>query len=156
VPVELALYQPDIARNAGQMLRLCACFGIRLHVIHPAGFAMARHALRHGVLDYFEHADYIEHDDFASFERWRAALGRRLMLLTTGAADSAYGASYRPDDVLMVGRESAGVPGTVAAAADLRVRIPMRPGLRSINVALAAAMIVGEALRQTDGFVDLI
>jgi tRNA (cytidine/uridine-2'-O-)-methyltransferase len=151
----LALYQPDIAQNTGAMLRLCACLGVRLHVIHPTGFPFNRRAMKRGGLDYIEHADFVEHDDFATFEAWREESGRRLVLLTTKAASSAYEAQFDSNDVLMIGRESAGVPNAVAAHADLRLRIPMRDGLRSLNVAIAASLVLGEALRQTGGFVSL-
>lgn len=152
MPVELALYQPDIAQNTGALLRLGACLGVRLHIIHPTGFAFSRQAVKRGALDYFEHADFIEHVSYAAFSGWRKATGRRLVLLTTKAEASAYEAGYADDDLLMMGRESAGVPEAVAADADLRLRIPMRPGLRSLNVALAATMVLGEALRQTQAF----
>ena len=103
----------------------------------------------------FSEYEYTEHDDYAAFERWRAGSGRRLVLLTTKASQTAYGAHYAAGDILMVGRESAGVPDHVAQAADLRIRIPMREGLRSINVAVAATLVLGEALRKTNGFEGL-
>jgi len=155
MPVELVLYQPDIPQNTGTLLRLGACLGVRLHIIHPTGFAFSDKTLKRGALDYLEHAEFIEHISYARFDAWRAEAGKRLVLLTTKAEQSAYEATYRPDDLLMVGRESAGVPDAVAADADLKVRIPMRDGLRSINVALAATLVLGEAKRQTDGFKDL-
>jgi tRNA (cytidine/uridine-2'-O-)-methyltransferase len=111
--------------------------------------------VKRGALDYFEHADYAEHVNYGAFDAWRRGTGRRLVLLTTKAAQSAYGIAYRAGDVLMVGRESAGVPAEVAETADLRVRIPMRPGLRSINVAMAATLVLSEALRQTEHFASL-
>ena len=152
MPVELALYQPDIPQNTGTLLRLGACLGVRVHVIHPTGFAFSRKTLKRGALDYLEAADYVEHVSYAQFTAWRLESRRRLVLLTTKASVSSYEVSYGPGDILMVGRESAGVPDEVAAAADLRVRIPMRPGLRSINVALAATLVLGEAMRQTAAF----
>jgi tRNA (cytidine/uridine-2'-O-)-methyltransferase len=155
MPVDLALYQPDIAQNTGTLLRLGACLGVRIHIIHPTGFPFSKKELKRGGLDYLDHADFTEHDSYAHFTAWRRDSGRRLVLLTTKASESAYEAQYTPEDVLMVGRESAGVPDEIAAAADLRVRIPMRAGLRSINVAMAAALIVGEAMRQTNGFASL-
>ena len=153
--VQLALYQPDIAQNTGTLLRLGACLGITVHVIHPTGFPFSHKTLKRSGLDYLDLADLVEHDSYAHFDAWRRAASRRIVLLTTKASDSAYAALYAPDDVLLLGRESAGVPDSVAADADLRVRIPMRDGLRSINVAIAAALVVGEAKRQTDGFADL-
>ena len=152
IAVELALYQPDIAQNTGAMLRLGACLGVRVHIIHPTGFAFSKQAMKRGGLDYLEHADFVEHASHAHFSEWQRAAGRRLVLLSTKAATSAYGASYADSDVLLVGRESAGVPDAVAAEADLAVRIPMREGMRSLNVAMSACLVLGEALRQTGSF----
>jgi tRNA (cytidine/uridine-2'-O-)-methyltransferase len=153
--VELALYQPEIPQNTGTLLRLAACLDLRVHIIHPTGFPFSKKALKRGGLDYLDHADFTEHVNFAQFDAWRRDSGRRLVLLTTKAERSAYDAAYGEDDVLMVGRESAGVPESVAASADLKVRIPMKENLRSINVALAATLIVGEAKRQTGAFETL-
>lgn len=134
------------------MLRLGACLGVRLHIIHPTGFHFSKAALRRGGLDYLPQADYLEHDSFARFEDWRRAAARRLLLLTTAAPTSAYEVAYDTSDILMLGRESAGVPEAVAETADLAVRVPMRPAMRSLNVATAACLVLGEALRQTGGF----
>ncbi len=153
--VSLALYQPDIAANTGTLLRLGACLGVTVHVIHPAGFALTDKNLARAGMDYLDKAALVEHASFAAFEDWRRAEGRRLVLLTTKASESAYAASFRADDILLLGRESAGVPDTVAEICDLRLRIPMRSGLRSINVALAGSMVLGEALRQTQHFTEL-
>lgn len=153
--VELALYQPDIANNTGTLIRLGACLGTTIHIIHPTGFPFSAKSLARAGLDYVDHATVHEHTGFAAFEQWRQTESRRLVLLSTKATLSAYQAQYEANDILMVGRESAGVPDTVADIADLRVRIPMRDGLRSINVALAATLILGEAKRQTDGFTGL-
>jgi tRNA (cytidine/uridine-2'-O-)-methyltransferase len=153
--VDLALYQPDIAQNTGTLLRLGACLGVHIHIIHPTGFPFSRRELKRGGLDYLAHAEFTEHDSWEHFARWIGESGRRTVLLTTRASVSAYDFAYRADDVLLLGRESAGVPDAVAEAAGARVRIPMRGGLRSINVAVAASMIVGEALRQTQGFATL-
>ena len=150
--VDLVLYQPDIAQNTGTLLRLGACLDIAVHIIHPTGFPFSRRELKRGGLDYLDHARIVEHDSYSHFDRWRGEAGRRLVLLTTKSSESAYAFSYRPGDMLMLGRESAGVPEAVAGAADARIRIPMRAGLRSINVAVAGAMILGEALRQTHGY----
>ena len=156
MPVELALYQPDIANNAGTLIRLGACLGTVIHLIHPTGFPFSPKALARAGMDYVDHATVQEHVSFAAFDSWRRATDRRLVLLTTKASTSAYQVDYAPNDILMVGRESAGVPDAVADVADLRIRIPMRDGLRSINVALAATLILGEAKRQTDGFSGLL
>jgi tRNA (cytidine/uridine-2'-O-)-methyltransferase len=150
--LDLALYQPDFAHNTGILVRLCACLGLTLHVIHPAAFPITPQALARGGLDYVEHATIRQHDSYAKFDTWRRDEGRRLVLLTTKSSRSAYSVTFAGGDIILLGRESAGVPDGVAADADLRLRIPMRPGLRSINVALAGSMIVGEALRQLDGF----
>jgi len=155
IPLDLALYQPDIAQNTGAMLRLGACLGVSIHIIHPTGFPFSRKAMQRGGLDYLDHAEFIEHDSYAHFTQWRQSAGRRLVLLTTRGATSAYAAAYGDGDVLMVGRESAGVPEAVAEAADLRVRIPMRQQMRSLNVAMAASLVLGEALRQTGNFKTL-
>jgi tRNA (cytidine/uridine-2'-O-)-methyltransferase len=152
---DLALYQPDIAQNTGTLLRLGACLDVRVHIIHPTGFPFSRRELKRGGLDYLDHAEVIEHDSYAHFANWRLEAGKRVVLLTTKADRSAYDFAYGPDDVLLLGRESAGVPEAVASEAGARVRIPMREGLRSINVAVAASMILGEALRQTGGFTSL-
>ena len=155
MPLDLALYQPDIARNTGTLLRLGACLGVTVHIIHPTGFPFSRRELKRGGLDYLDLADFIEHDSYAHFDAARRGQGRRLVLLTTKASLSAYSADYADNDILMVGRESAGVPDAVAHDAECRVRIPMRDGLRSINVAVAAALVLGEAMRQTHAFARL-
>ncbi len=150
--IDLALYQPDIAANTGTLLRLGACMGVPVHVIHPAGFATTRQTLARSGMDYLDRAALVEHASFGAFEAWRAQNGRRLVLLTTKSSQSAYDTAFADGDILLLGRESAGVPDEVAEIADLRIRIPMQPGLRSINVALAGGMILGEAMRQTGGF----
>ena len=144
----LALYQPDIPQNCGTMLRMCACLGLDATIVEPAGFPVSDRHFRRAGMDYLAHVALTRHASFAAFEVWRTSAGRRLVLLTT-RADLAYTeAAFAQGDILMVGRESAGVPEAVHAAADLRVTVPMRPPARSLNVALAAAMVVGEALRQ--------
>jgi tRNA (cytidine/uridine-2'-O-)-methyltransferase len=155
MPVDLALYQPDIANNTGTLIRLGACLGTTIHLIHPTGFPFSAKSLARAGLDYVDHAAVQEHASWTAFDQWRREHGRRLVLLTTKTTTSAYAVHYDAADILMVGRESAGVPDSVAAAADLLVRIPMRDGMRSINVALAATLILGEAKRQTDGFTGL-
>lgn len=152
MPIALALYQPDIALNTGTLLRLGACLGVPVHIIHPTGFPFSRAALKRSGMDYLESVEMIEHDSYARFDLWRRETGKRLVLLTTKASASHCDAAYGSDDILMVGRESAGVPAQIAADADLPVRIPMQPGGRSLNVAVSAAIVLGEALRQTGGF----
>jgi len=150
--VRLALFQPDIPQNAGAMLRLAACLGVAVDIVEPAGFPVSDRAFRRAGLDYLDHVEIARHISFEAFEADRRAAGRRLILLTTKAATSHLAADFRLGDVLMVGRESVGAPESVHAAADLRIAVPMRPGLRSLNVATAAAIVLGEALRRTDGF----
>lgn len=156
MPVELALYQPEIAQNTGTLLRLGACLGVPVHIIHPTGFPLSPKSLKRGALDYLEHAEMIEHDSFSHFLKWAREAGRRLVLLTTRATASAYETAFTDRDLLLFGRESIGVPPDVAATADVKLRIPMRPGLRSINVSLAATLVLGEAMRQTHRFEALI
>jgi tRNA (cytidine/uridine-2'-O-)-methyltransferase len=153
--LDLALYQPDFPHNTGTLMRLCACFGMTLHIIHPAAFAITPKNLAKGGLDYVDRAAVREHDSFSQFEAWRRAENRRLVLMTTKTTQSAYQAEYRSGDILLLGRESAGVPESVADVCELKVRIPMEAGLRSINVSLAGAMIVGEAMRQIGRFTEL-
>lgn len=150
--VALALYQPDIPQNTGTLLRLGACLDVEVHIVHPTGFPFSRASLKRAGMDYLDHAALIEHSGFAAFMDWVEAEGRRLVLLTTKAAQSAYEVTYQPRDVLMVGRESTGVPDEVAAKADTAVRIPMRQQMRSLNVAMAGGIVLGEALRQTTAF----
>jgi len=147
--MRIALYQPDIPQNTGTILRLCACLGIAADIIEPAGFAVTDRAFRRAGMDYLDAVAITRHRSWQTFTAWRCGEGRRLLLFTTAASVSYLDYRYRPDDILLFGRESAGVPAEVHAAADARLIIPMRPGLRSLNVALAAAMAAGEALRQT-------
>jgi tRNA (cytidine/uridine-2'-O-)-methyltransferase len=144
----LALYQPDIPQNAGTMLRACACLGVGAAIIEPAGFPVSDRHFRRSGMDYLDHVAIERHMSFTTFQDWRRAAGRRLVLLTTAGATRYTDFTFQPGDVLMVGRESAGVPSDVHDAADARIVIPIRAGLRSLNVAVAAAMALGEALRQ--------
>ncbi|MCW6506506.1 tRNA (cytidine(34)-2'-O)-methyltransferase [Lichenifustis flavocetrariae] len=148
----LALYQPDIPQNAGTLLRTCACLGVAAALIEPAGFPVSDRHFRRAGMDYLDHVSLARHSSFAAFEEWRLnhRPARRLILLTTAAATSYLDVVFRPGDILMVGRESAGVPPDVHAVADLQVTIRMRPPMRSLNVAVAASMVLGEALRQLD------
>lgn len=148
----LALFQPDIPQNCGTMLRLCACLGIGAAIVEPAAFPVSDRHFRRAGLDYLDAVALVRHASFAAFEDWRRTAGRRLVLLSTKATLPYTQVAFRPGDVLLVGRESAGVPDDVHEAADVRTLIPIRPPLRSLNVAVAAAMVVGEALRQIDGF----
>jgi tRNA (cytidine/uridine-2'-O-)-methyltransferase len=148
--MQIALFQPDIPQNTGTILRLCACLGAAAHIIEPAGFPVSDRHFRRAGMDYLDQVVLTRHDSWSKFEEWRNDASSRLVLFTTKAAGSYLDFRYRSDDTLLFGRESAGVTDEVTAAADARVVIPIRPGLRSLNVAMAAAMALGEALRQTD------
>jgi tRNA (cytidine/uridine-2'-O-)-methyltransferase len=147
--MRLALFEPDIAGNVGTLLRLGACMGVAVDLIEPMGFPFGDRAMARAGMDYVARAEVTRHADWAAF---RAATAGRLVLLTTSGATPLWDAAFRPNDVLLLGSEGAGVPAPVHAAAGLRVAIPTRPGCRSLNVAVAAAMVLGEALRQTDGW----
>lgn len=152
--MRLALYQPDIPQNTGTILRLAACLGVPVDLIGPAGFDFSDRSFRRAGLDYLDHVELVRHESFETFQQARA-LGTppsRLVLLTTHAVDAHFKFGFSDGDVLLLGRESAGVPAAVHEVADARVRIPVRAGLRSLNIAVAAAMVLGEALRQTGGF----
>lgn len=150
--VRLALYEPDIPQNAGTILRMAACFGVPAAIVGPAGFPSSDRAFRRAGMDYLDQVRIDRHVDFAAFEAWRREAGARLVLATTMGAIPHVSAQFRPGDVILFGRETLGVPDEVHAAADLRLRIPMRSGLRSLNVAVSAAVLLGEALRQLDAF----
>jgi tRNA (cytidine/uridine-2'-O-)-methyltransferase len=147
--MQIALYQPDIPQNTGTILRLCACLGVTAHIIEPAGFPVSDRLFRRAGMDYLDRLSWMRHDSWTKFEEWRAQRAYRLLLFTTKGAKSYLDFGYEASDILLFGRESAGVPETVANAADARLLIPLQPGLRSLNVAMAAAMAAGEALRQT-------
>ena len=150
--MRLALYQPDIPQNAGTLLRLGACLAVAVDIIEPCGFLWHDRHLRRAGMDYLDSVRLVRHASWADFAAVQAARPGRLVLLTTKAESPFTAFRFRGDDTLLVGRESAGVPVSVHHTADARVRIPMVDGLRSMNVAMAAAMVLGEALRQTDGF----
>ena len=147
--MQVALFQPDIPQNTGTILRLCACLDVVAHIIEPAGFPVSDRHFRRAGMDYLDQVTIIRHDSWSKFQAWRNEQAYRLVLFTTKAAGSYLDHCYDPADILLFGRESAGVPDEVAAAADARVVIPIKQGLRSLNVAMAAAMALGEALRQT-------
>ena len=147
-PVVIALFEPDIAQNAGAIMRTCACLGADAAIIEPAGFRMGDSRFRRAGMDYVEAVSIDIHDSWAKFEAWRAGSGRRLVLLTTAGQINLWDFAFRQGDVLLMGRESSGVPPAVRAAADVALRIPIRPPLRSLNVSVAAAIALAEALRQ--------
>jgi len=150
--LRLALFQPDIPQNAGTMIRMAACLGIAVDIVEPAAFDVSDRHFRRSGMDYLERAAVARHDSFAAFDSWRRENGHRLVLAETDGAIPLPDFVFQPGDVVLVGRESAGVTAEVQAAAETSLHIPMRTGLRSLNVALAAAMVMGEALRQTGGF----
>jgi tRNA (cytidine/uridine-2'-O-)-methyltransferase len=149
ITMQIALYQPDIPQNTGTILRLCACMDVAAHIIEPAGFAVSDRNFRRAGMDYLDQLSWTRHDSWTKFEEWRRHGGHRLLLFTTKGATPYLDFRYQASDILLFGRESAGVPQTVAEAADARLVIPIQPGLRPLNVAMAAAMALGEALRQT-------
>ncbi len=144
--IRLALYQPDIAPNVGAVLRLGACLGVPVHVIEPCGFAFSSHAWRRSAMDYADLAELHRHESWQAFLDERPA--GRLVAMTTKGAESLWGFAFQPGDTILMGRESAGLPDEVHVAADARLLIPMQPGARSLNVAMAAAIAVAEAGRQ--------
>lgn len=145
----IALFQPDIPGNTGTILRMAACLGLGVELIEPAGFDASDRALRRAAMDYAARTALRRHSDWSCFEHWRHAAGRRLVVATTQASMPYASFRFRADDIVLFGRESAGVPQSVHVAADMRVGFEMLPGARSLNVAVACAMIIGEALRQT-------
>lgn len=147
--MQIALYQPDIPQNTGTILRLCACMDATAHIIEPAGFAISDRNFRRAGMDYLDQVNWMRHDSWTKFAEWRRQGGHRLLLFTTKGATPYLDFRYQPSDILLFGRETAGVPQEVAESADARLVIPVKPGLRSLNVAVAAAMALGEALRQT-------
>lgn len=149
-PMKLALFEPDIAQNAATLIRLGACLGVAVDIIEPCGFVFSDKNFRRAGMDYLEQASVTRHTSWDAFLK-NLAPGR-IVLITTKSVEPYTAFAFRPDDTLLLGRESAGVPDEVHATADARLCIPLREGLRSINVALAGAMVLGEALRQTNGF----
>jgi len=150
--MRLALYQPDIPQNVGALIRLGACLSVPLDIIEPCGFPFSDRSLKRAALDYADFATVKRHTSFEAFERWRAEDGGRLLLLTTRGATPFTAHRFDPRDILLIGRESAGVPEEVHERADARLLIPMVDGARSLNMALAATLVLAEALRQTDAY----
>ena len=145
--MRIALFEPEIAGNVGAVLRLGACFGTAVDLIEPMGFEWDDRRVRRTAMDYIDHVDVARHADFDAF---RTAIGsRRMVLFTTKARQSAYEFRFDAEDVLLFGKESAGVPHAVADACNAKVRIPIRPAVRSLNLAMTTALALGEALRQT-------
>jgi tRNA (cytidine/uridine-2'-O-)-methyltransferase len=149
--MRIALYEPDIPQNTGTILRTCACLGAEAHIIEPAGFPVTDRAFRRAGLDYLDQVAITRHASFAAFDTWRRAERLSLVLLTTAAETSYFDHEFRDNQVLLFGRESAGVPEAVHRAADTRLKVPIRDGFRSLNIAVAVAIVAGEALRQAGG-----
>ena len=149
--MRIAVYQPDIPGNAGALMRTAACLGVAVDIIGPCGFVLSDKQMRRAGMDYLDHAEMTEHVSWQAFRAARPQSGR-LVGLSTKAETDYLQFTFRRDDILLVGRESAGLPDEVHAACDARIRVPMAAGMRSLNVATALAMVLGEALRQTDGF----
>lgn len=150
--MRIALYQPEIAGNVGAILRLAACFSVAVDIIMPTGFAFSDARLKRAAMDYGQAAEVVRHANFEAFDAERRAAGRRLLLLSSHASERLPDVTFRADDVLLMGSESAGVPDTVRDMADVRIRIPMAPGFRSLNIAVSTGIAVAEALRQTGSF----
>jgi tRNA (cytidine/uridine-2'-O-)-methyltransferase len=150
--VRLALYQPDIPQNTGTILRLAACMGIGVDIVEPCGFILDDKRMRRAGMDYLDRVDLVRHNSWDAFLQAKSIAGGRILLLSTKAAHLYTDFEYRSDDTLLLGRESQGVPIEVHDRADERLIIPMAAGMRSINVAISGAMVLGEALRQTEGF----
>lgn len=146
--MRIALFEPEIAGNVGAVMRLGACFGVPVDLVEPLGFAWDDKRVRRTAMDYIDHVEVAR---FPSFEAYRSALSGRLILFTTKGDASPYDFEFKPDDVLLFGKESGGIPADVAMACDARLRIPIRPQVRSFNLATAAALALGEALRRTGG-----
>lgn len=152
--MRIALYQPEIAGNVGAILRLAACFAVPVDIIMPTGFAFSDAKLKRAAMDYGAAADVTRHASFAAFLELQRSAGRRIALMSSHAAIRLPEVAFRSDDVLLMGSESAGVPDAVRDEADLRIRIPMAAGFRSLNIAVSTGIAVAEALRQTGGFPD--
>ncbi|WP_308911869.1 tRNA (cytidine(34)-2'-O)-methyltransferase [Pseudokordiimonas caeni] len=150
--MDIALYEPDLPQNTGTMLRLAACMDVTAHVIEPCGFPFSIKAMKRSLMDYADHVSLARHESYEAFDAWRKGAGRRLVLLSTKASLPYDDFAFQGDDILMVGRESKGVPDDIAMQADARVLIPMKAGVRSLNVAVSLAMVLGEAMRQTGGY----
>jgi tRNA (cytidine/uridine-2'-O-)-methyltransferase len=147
--MRIALLEPDIPQNTGTILRLAACLGLEAHLIEPAGFPISDRAFRRAGMDYLDHVALVRHASWDAFDLWRRQTSLRVILFTTRASLPFLAHEFGASDILLFGRETSGVPDRVHAAADARLVIPMRPGLRSLNVAMTCAIAVGEALRQT-------
>lgn len=150
--MRVALYQPDIAGNLGTILRTCACFDVAVDIIEPCGFPFSDRSLKRAGMDYFDHVDFTRHTDWDAFLAYVDSQSARIILLTSKVEDAYHEFTFQPDDILLFGSESAGVPIDVNQRADERITIKMKNGMRSLNLAVSAGMALGEALKQTGQF----
>ncbi|MFV0321572.1 MAG: tRNA (cytidine(34)-2'-O)-methyltransferase [Alphaproteobacteria bacterium] len=150
--IELALYQPDIPQNTGTLLRLCACWDIKMHLIEPLGFIFNEQKMRRSAMDYIDHVTYTRHANFDTFKDYTKQNKKRIVLSTTKGATLLQKFQFTENDIILMGRESAGVPDDVHEQADARIRIPMKAEMRSINMAVSASAMVTAAMLQTNGF----
>ena len=148
--MRIALYQPDIPQNTGNIFRLGACMGVAVDIIEPTGFVFDDKKFRRSAMDYIDHLEYKKHDDWERFYKWIKENKFRLILMTTKSEDSLYNFEFRSSDILLFGRESAGVPDNIHQIVDHRLTIPMKDGVRSINLSSSVALVLGESLRQTN------
>ena len=148
--MRIALYQPDIPQNTGNIFRLGACMGVAVDIIEPTGFVFDDKKFRRSAMDYIDHLEYKKHDDWEHFYKWIKENKLRLILMTTKSEDSLYNFEFRSSDILLFGRESAGVPDNIHQIVDHRLTIPMKDGVRSINLSSSVALVLGESLRQTN------
>jgi len=148
--MRIALYQPDIPQNTGNIFRLGACMGVAVDIIEPTGFVFDDKKFRRSAMDYIDHLEYKKHDDWQHFYQWIKENKFRLILMTTKSEDSLYNFEFRSSDILLFGRESAGVPDNIHQIVDHRLTIPMKDGVRSINLSSSVALVLGESLRQTN------
>ena len=148
--MRIALYQPDIPQNTGNIFRLGACMGVAVDIIEPTGFVFDDKKFRRSAMDYIDHLEYKKHDDWDHFYKWIKENRFRLVLMTTKSEDSLYNFEFRSSDILLFGRESAGVPDNIHKIVDYRLTIPMKDAVRSINLSSSVALVLGEGLRQTN------
>ena len=150
--MRIALYQPDIPQNTGNIFRLGACLGVSIDIIEPTGFIFDDKRFKRSAMDYLDHIDYKRHIDWQHFYDWKKENNFRLILMTTKSQKSLYNFKFNPSDILLFGRESAGVPKNIHNIVDHRLKIPMKGGVRSINLSSSVALVLGEGLRQTNQF----
>ena len=148
--MRIALYQPDIPQNTGNIFRLGACLGVSIDIIEPTGFIFDDKRFKRSAMDYLDHIDYKRHIDWQHFYDWKKENNFRLILMTTKSQKSLYNFKFNPSDILLFGRESAGVPKNIHNIVDHRLKIPMKGGVRSINLSSSVALVLGEGLRQTN------